>query len=205
MAASALQGHRYVELKPVTEGDGWDAEALLKAISPTTLPPGDNEALEKVKLRVTYVTLYWKVEVAASYVCARLKGRCRALASPAQHLVLPTQPWPWAASRPPVPAVFTWGHSVLRAWHPGLLVLPWLWRARTHVELTPQPAHRCLTSSTLPKPPKPQTKSRPARLLHVAPSASPQNPLKPTHPHTLTRTHIPASPNPTCAMPHRRS
>eukprot|EP00198_Chlamydomonas_reinhardtii_P007430 XP_001696767.1 predicted protein [Chlamydomonas reinhardtii] len=51
MAASALQGHRYVELKPVTEGDGWDAEALLKAISPTTLPPGDNEALEKAELK----------------------------------------------------------------------------------------------------------------------------------------------------------
>ncbi|KAG2437487.1 hypothetical protein HXX76_006136 [Chlamydomonas incerta] len=51
MAASAAQGYRFTELKPVTEGDGWDAEALLKAIGPTSLPPGDNEALEKAELR----------------------------------------------------------------------------------------------------------------------------------------------------------
>ncbi|KAG2438223.1 hypothetical protein HYH02_010924 [Chlamydomonas schloesseri] len=52
MAAASSDGHRFLELRPVTEGDGWDAEALLKAISSATpLPRGEDPALEKAELR----------------------------------------------------------------------------------------------------------------------------------------------------------
>ncbi|KAG2499256.1 hypothetical protein HYH03_002835 [Edaphochlamys debaryana] len=49
---SPFEGYRYLELRPVKEGeDSWDADAHLTAIVPTTLPPGDNEAREKAELR----------------------------------------------------------------------------------------------------------------------------------------------------------
>ncbi len=47
---SSSTSYRFIELRPVANGeDPWSATALTAAISQTTLPPGDNEAQEKVR------------------------------------------------------------------------------------------------------------------------------------------------------------
>ncbi|KXZ50412.1 hypothetical protein GPECTOR_16g586 [Gonium pectorale] len=48
---SAEESHPYLELRPVTEGDGWDPAALAAAIGPATLPSGLDEDVEKAHLR----------------------------------------------------------------------------------------------------------------------------------------------------------
>ncbi|KAG2499251.1 hypothetical protein HYH03_002830 [Edaphochlamys debaryana] len=50
---ASTEGSPFLELRPVQVGeDAWNAAALLAAIAPTTLPPGDDEVKEKAALRL---------------------------------------------------------------------------------------------------------------------------------------------------------
>lgn len=52
--AAPSPAYRFLELRPVPEGeDPWSEAALTAAISETTLPPGDSEVQEKVRRAAT--------------------------------------------------------------------------------------------------------------------------------------------------------